>query len=79
MILNQAAVKKMQLQEPVIGTIIEDNFIQWTVVGIVEDFIINSPYQEIEPLIIAGAKSYLGLFMIKVLVNYMKRIKTPRG
>lgn len=66
MILNQAAVKKMQLQEPVIGTIIEDNFIQWTVVGIVEDFIINSPYQEIEPLIIAGAKSHLGLFTIKL-------------
>jgi ABC-type antimicrobial peptide transport system permease subunit len=52
-LLNETAVKKMNLKEPV-GQIIKDNNIDWHVVGVVKDFILQSPFQPIEPMVIEG-------------------------
>ncbi len=55
-ILNESAVKTMRLQNPV-GTIVKaaDGSAQWHVVGVVKDFIMESPYQKkISPMMIFG-------------------------
>ena len=53
-LLNETAVEKMNLKEP-IGQIIKDNAIDWHVVGVIKDFILQSPFQPIEPMVIEGA------------------------
>ncbi|MBS1620943.1 MAG: ABC transporter permease [Bacteroidetes bacterium] len=64
-LLNETAVKSMRLENPV-GTIIksaDNNTEQWHVVGVVKDFILESPYQkDINPMIIfgpAGSSGYV--------------------
>ncbi len=56
--LNEAAVKAMRLKNPV-GMIIKEvgNDNQWHVIGVVKDFVIESPYQQnINPVMIFGPK-----------------------
>ncbi|ASO06421.1 ABC transporter permease [Arenibacter algicola] len=53
-ILNESAVKLMNFEEP-IGQIIKDMGIEWRVVGVVKDFILDSPFQKIDPMVIEGA------------------------
>ncbi len=60
--LNESAVKIMRLQHP-IGTIIKltDDNEQWHVVGVIKDFILESPYQKnINPMMIFGPGSSNG-------------------
>jgi putative ABC transport system permease protein len=52
-LLNQAAVKIMNLKQPVVGTLLG----QVHVVGVVEDFIYNNPYNSPMPMIIYLAKN----------------------
>ncbi len=49
-IVNQAFVKELGLQEPVIGQRIE-NWRVWTIVGVVEDFAFESLREKIYPLV----------------------------
>lgn len=54
LLLNEAAVKAMRLQDPV-GKIIKNEVgINCHVVGVLKDFIIESPYEEIKPMVIQG-------------------------
>ena len=57
-VLNEAAVKAMGFKNP-LGQIInrKDPAGVWHVVGVVKDFIIQSPYEAIKPMIIRGPKS----------------------
>lgn len=64
MILNESAVKLMGFDNP-LGQIIKDNGIEWHVVGVVEDFVFNSPFQKIEPMVIEGAKAWFNMIHIK--------------
>jgi len=57
MILTASAVKTMRLKNP-IGALVEDNGIQWHVVGVISDFIIEQPFDKIEPMVIEGPNSY---------------------
>ncbi len=50
MIINEAAVNHMGFEEP-IGQIIKDMGKSWHVVGVVKDFVVSSPFQEINPMI----------------------------
>ena len=66
MLLNETAVKKMNLKEP-IGQIIKDNNIDWHVVGVIKDFILQSPFQPIDPIVFEGAgKPMFGGIHIKL-------------
>lgn len=56
-LLSESAVKKMRLENP-IGTIIKGDDNNWTVVGVIKDFIIDSPFDRIEPLIVFGSKFF---------------------
>jgi len=56
MILNESAVKAMGFKNA-IGQIIKDGGINYHVVGVIKDFIINSPYQPSQPMVVEGGKS----------------------
>lgn len=65
MLLNETAVKRMNLKEP-IGQIIKDDGKGWHVVGVVKDFIIHSPFQPTEPMVIEGAGGWFNIVHIKL-------------
>jgi putative ABC transport system permease protein len=53
-ILNERAVKAMHFKEP-IGQDILDDDVHFHVIGVVKDFIIESPYEPIGPMVVRGA------------------------
>ena len=53
-IINESAVKLMNFEEP-LGQLIKDGGVEWHVVGVVKDFILDSPFQKIDPMVIGGA------------------------
>ncbi len=59
MLLNESAVKAMRLKDP-IGQIVKDGEGQvWHVVGIVKDFIFESPFEaKVSPTMIQGPKGF---------------------
>ncbi len=64
-LLNESAVKSMGFKEP-LGQIIKDMGQDWHVVGVIKDFIINSPYHPLEPMFIAGANGWFNVIHIKL-------------
>jgi len=67
-ILNEAAVKAMGFKNPV-GQVIdqEQGFAGWHIIGVVKDFILQSPYESIQPMIIRGpAADWFNLIHIKL-------------
>ncbi|TLF46839.1 ABC transporter permease [Maribacter aurantiacus] len=64
MILNESAVALMGFDDP-LGQVVRDNGIDWHIVGVVEDFVYNSPFQKIEPMVIEGAKGWFNMVHIK--------------
>ncbi|CAN5251784.1 ABC transporter permease [soil metagenome] len=65
MLLNESAMKVMGFDDP-IGQIVKDNDRDWQVVGVVEDFIIQSPYQKIAPMVIEGPNAWFGVLHIRL-------------
>ena len=57
MMLTQSAVKVMRLKNP-IGAIVGDNDTKWHVVGVIDDFIIEQPFDKIQPMVIEGPYSW---------------------
>lgn len=72
--LNETAVKSMRLQHPV-GTVIksvDDNTQQLHVVGVIKDFILESPYQKnINPMMIFGPGNSSG-YVLHLKLNAAK-------
>jgi len=64
-ILNESAVKVMNFTEP-IGQIVKDNGIEWHVVGVIKDFILQSPYMPLKPMVIEGGKGWFNVMHIKL-------------
>ncbi len=67
-LLNEAAVKAMGITNP-IGKKVEDNNISWTVVGVVKNFVFNSPYDEVLPMIVEGPKSQMNMITLRLNGN----------
>ncbi|RAJ80351.1 FtsX-like permease family protein [Chitinophaga dinghuensis] len=57
MLLTETAVKAMHLRNPLEATV-HDNGQDWHVVGVIRDFIIESPFDKITPMIIQGPNSW---------------------
>jgi len=57
-VINEAAARTMALKDP-IGQIINQGEWEtnWHIVGVVKDFILQSPYESIKPMIIQGPKA----------------------
>ncbi len=64
-IINESAVELMNFEDP-IGQIIRDNGIDWHIIGVVKDFVMNSPFQKVEPMVIEGAKGFFNVIHIKL-------------
>lgn len=65
MMLNETAVKIMRLKNPV-GQIINGDGQKWKVVGIIKDFIYESPYEKISQLVVMGPKSWFSTVHFKL-------------
>jgi predicted permease len=65
--INETAVKRMRLKEPVTGQFIINSSAKMQIVGVVKDFILNSPYDPIGPLMINGpATGWFNVVHIKL-------------
>jgi len=67
-ILNESAVKVMGFKDP-IGQTIKDNGINWHVVGVISDFILQSPYYPTKPMVIEGGKGWFNTIHFKLNPN----------
>lgn len=64
-ILNESAVKAMGFKDAV-GQTINNNDIEWHVVGVIKDFILQSPYYPMKPMVIQGGKGWFNVMHIKL-------------
>ena len=67
MLLNEAAVKVMRLKNP-IGAEVRMGDSRWHVVGVIKDFILESPYSPIAPMIMVGPSS-LSFYVLNMKLN----------
>lgn len=67
-IINESAAKAMGFKQP-IGEIITDNGQDWHVVGVMKDFILTSPFQKVEPLLMFGCKGSWAFNVIHIRFN----------
>lgn len=65
MMLNESAVKMMHLNNPVGRTVKADGR-DWHVVGVLKDFIYESPYQKVQQLAVMGPKSWFNTMHFKL-------------
>jgi ABC-type antimicrobial peptide transport system permease subunit len=55
MIINESAAKTMNFKDP-IGQLVKDDNTEFHIVGVIKDFILQSPYYPTKPMIIEGLK-----------------------
>lgn len=70
LLVNEAAVKVMNLSDP-IGAIVKNGENNMHIVGVVQDFILGSPYEPIEPLLVMGPSSWFNY------INYRLNPQRP--
>lgn len=63
--INESALKIMGFKDP-IGQIIKDNGRDWHVVGVIKDFVLRSPFENTEPMVIEGPKGWFNVIHIKL-------------
>ncbi|HSK13236.1 MAG TPA: ABC transporter permease [Phnomibacter sp.] len=64
-ILNETALKLMGFKDP-IGQIIRDDGRDWHVIGVVEDFVVRSPFMKVTPMVIQGAHGWFNVITVKL-------------
>ena len=64
-LISESAVKAMGFKDP-IGQFIYDDPINWHVVGVIKDFILESPYEPIKPFMVKGPKYGGNVLLIKL-------------
>ncbi|MFO0507569.1 MAG: ABC transporter permease [bacterium] len=67
-IINEASAKAMGFKQP-LGEVITDNGQDWHVVGVVKDFVLTSPFQKVEPLLLFGCKGSWAFNVIHIRLN----------
>ncbi|CAN5794375.1 ABC transporter permease [soil metagenome] len=65
-LLNETAVQVMNLKTPIGTTIKEDGGKEWHVVGIIKDFVFESPYQKVQQLIVFGPDAWFNVIHYKL-------------
>ncbi|KAA2238566.1 FtsX-like permease family protein [Chitinophaga agrisoli] len=69
LIVNESALKVLKFKDP-IGKRVSDLGIDWHIVGVIKDFILTSPYEPINPILICGAKSQFMTFnVVQIKLN----------
>ncbi|CAA9302318.1 MAG: Acidobacterial duplicated orphan permease (function unknown) [uncultured Cytophagales bacterium] len=64
-LLNEASVKAMRFKDP-IGQIVKEGDRQWHVVGVIRDFIYESPYEKVGQLMVFGPASWFNVMHVKL-------------
>lgn len=64
MLLNESAVELMGFKDP-IGQIVKDGDQKFKVIGVFKNFVLNSPYRDIEPMVIQGAATWFNCIHLK--------------
>ncbi|HEY4965247.1 MAG TPA: ABC transporter permease [Puia sp.] len=67
MLMNEKAVKMMRLKDPV-GAIVKQDLSTFHVVGVFKDFILESPYEPIAPILTIGPKE-MGFYVMNMKLN----------
>lgn len=67
-IINETSAKAMGFKQP-LGEVITDNGQDWHVVGVVKDFVLTSPFQKVEPLLLFGCKGDWAFNVIHIRFN----------
>ena len=68
-IINESAAKLMNFKNP-IGQLVFDDPINWHIVGVIKDFILQSPYDKTRPIIFKGPKYGSNVMNIKFNSRY---------
>lgn len=63
-LINEKTVAIMGFEDP-IGQVIEDDGYNFTVVGVVKDFIMDSPFEEVKPIVVIGPERDLNFIHIR--------------
>ena len=64
-VLNETAAKMMHLDDP-LSTILKADGEDWRVVGVVKDFIYESPYDKVQQLVVFGPESWFTTIHFKL-------------
>ena len=67
-IINEKTAEIMGFDDP-IGQVIKDDELGFTVVGVVKDFIMESPFEEVGPIVVMGPKRNLNFIHIRLKDN----------
>jgi putative ABC transport system permease protein len=68
LLLNASAAKAMGFKNP-IGQLVTDGDLTFHVVGVLEDFIVGSPYDPMRPVFIEGSKSHNNFNVVNMKLN----------
>ena len=63
-IVNEKTVEIMGFDDP-IGQVIKDDSYEFTIVGVVKDFIMDSPFDEVRPIVVIGPERNLDFIHIR--------------
>lgn len=72
-ILNESALKVIGFKQP-LGKIITDGDAEYHVIGVIKDFILDSPYEPTKPMMVLGAQSFFFNF-INIRVENNSNVK----
>ncbi|NML23671.1 FtsX-like permease family protein [Pseudoflavitalea sp. G-6-1-2] len=64
-LINESAVKVMGFSNP-IGQTFEDNDKRWTIVGVVKDIILESPYDPMKPMVLEGPAGWFNALHLRL-------------
>ncbi len=64
-IINESGARAMNFKDP-IGKIIKNNGTDWHIVGVIKDFILQSPYYPTKPMMISGARGWFNVIHFKL-------------
>ncbi len=67
-IINEKTVEVMGFEDP-IGQVIQDDNYEFKVVGVVKDFIMESPFDEVMPIVVIGPERNLNFLHIRFAEN----------
>ncbi|WP_293946419.1 MULTISPECIES: ABC transporter permease [unclassified Sphingobacterium] len=76
-LVNEAAIKEMKLENP-IGSYLKWGNKNYTIVGVINDYITGSPYSSIPPLLIYPSKNWMLNMVIRTAPNRSMEVNLKR-
>jgi len=74
MVLNESAVKQVAMKQNIVGQIIQFNDKNYTVIGVIKDMIMESPYKPVTPTVFLYDRNWANI--ITIAIKHGEPIKT---